>query len=72
MMAQSQAESTWEITSYGRFIDQFLSNIIGLKRKFERINKEIYRQKMSMMFNLICINEKMLPIYIYIYIYIDR
>ena len=26
---------------------------------------------MSIMFNEICINEEMLPIYIYIYIYID-
>ena len=30
----------------------------------------ICRQKMSIMFNEICINEEMLTIYIYIYIYI--
>ena len=45
-------------------------------RQYEWINKKIYRQKMSIMFNEICINEEMLPkytyIYIYIYIYIYR
>ena len=33
------------------------------------ILKKICRHKMSIMFNEICINEEMLPIYIYIYIY---
>ena len=65
-------ESTWEITNYGRFINQFPSNIIRSIRQFERINKKICRQKMPFMFNEICINEEMLPIYIYIYIYIYR
>ena len=36
-----------------------------------RIQKRICRHKMSIMFNEICINEEMLPIYIYIYIYIN-
>ena len=44
-------------------------NIIKSIRQYERINKKICRQKMSIMFNEICINEEMLPIY-YIYIYI--
>ena len=70
-MAQSRAESTWEITNYGRFINQFLPNIIRSIRQFERINKKIYRQKKSSMFNQICINEEMLPKYTYIYIYIE-
>ena len=34
----------------------------------KRINKKICRQKMSIMFNQICISEEMLPLYIYIYI----
>ena len=70
MMAQGWAENTWEITTYGRFINQFPSNIIRLIQQFERINKKICRQKMSTMFNQIYIKEEMLPIYIYIYIYI--
>ena len=41
MMAQSWAESTWEITNYGRFINQFPLNIIRSIRQFERINKKI-------------------------------
>ena len=40
MMAQSWAESTWEITNYGRFINQFPPNIIRSIRQFERINKK--------------------------------
>ena len=62
-MAQSWAESTWEITNHGRFINQFPPNIIRSIRQFEKINKKIYRQKMSIMFNQIPP-----PIYIYIYI----
>ena len=70
MMAQSWAESTWEITNYGRIINQFQPNIIRSIRQFERINKKICRQKMSIMFNEICINEEMMPKYTYIYIYV--
>ena len=67
-MAQSWAESTWEINNYGKYINQFLSNTIKSIWQYERFNKKICRQKMSIMFNEICINEEMLPIYIYIYI----
>ena len=70
MMAQIWAESTWETTNYGRVIKQFPSNIIRSTRQFKRINKKICKQKMSIMFNQIYINEEMLPKYIYIYIYI--
>ena len=49
------AESTWEITNYGRFINKFPLNI----RQFTGLTKKIFRQKMSIMFN---------QIYIYIYI----
>ena len=41
MMAEGWAESTWEITNYERFINQFLSNIIRSIRQFERIKKTI-------------------------------
>ena len=47
-----------------------LPSTITSIRQYERINKKIYRQKMSIIFNEICINGEMLPIYIYIYIYI--
>ena len=80
MMAQGQAESTWEINNYGKYINQFLPNTIKSIRQYERINKKICRQKMSIIFNEICINEEMRQkhththththTYIYIYIYI--
>ena len=72
MMAQSQVESTWDIHNYGKYINQFSPNTIKSIRQYERINKKICQQKMSIMFNEIFINEKMLPIYIYIYIYINE
>ena len=58
MIAPSWAESTQEITNYGRFINQFPPNIIRSIQQFKRINKKICIQKMSIMFN---------QIYIYIY-----
>ena len=67
MMAQSWAESTWEINNYGRYINQFLPNIMKSIRQYEKINKKICRQKISIMFNKICINEEMLPKYTYIH-----
>ena len=60
-MAQSQAESTWEINNYGRFINQLPLNIIKSIRQYERVTKKYVDKKMSIMFN---------DIYIYIYIYI--
>ena len=67
---QSWAESTWEINNYGKYINQFTLNTIKSIWQYERINKKICRQKMSIMFNEICINEEMLPKYTYINIYI--
>ena len=65
--------STWEITNFGRFINQFSPNIIRSTRQFKGISKKVFTQKMSIIFNQICINEEMLPrntcIYIYIYIH---
>ena len=65
-MAISQAESTWNIDNYGKYINQFPPNMIKAIRQYEQINKKICRQTMSIMFNEICIEY----IYIYIYIYI--
>ena len=70
MMAQSRAESTRDTYNYGQYLNQFPPNTIKVIREFERIQKKICGHKMSMMFNEICIDEEMLPIYIYIYIYI--
>ena len=81
-MAQSRTESTRDTYNYGQYINQFPPNTIKAIRQYERIQKKLCRQKMSIMFNEICINEEMLPkythththththIYIYIYIYI--
>ena len=59
---------TRDTYNYGQYINQFPPNTIKVKREFEWIQKKICRHKMSIMFNEICINEEMLPIYIYIYI----
>ena len=72
MMAQSRAESTRDTYNYGQYLNQFPPNTIKVIREFERIQKKICRHKMSIMFNEICIDEEMLPIYIYIYIYIYK
>ena len=69
MMAQSRTESTWEINNYGKYINQFPPNIIKSIRQYERINKKMCRQKMSIMFNEICIDYIYIYIYIYIYMY---
>ena len=71
-MAQSWAEITGDTYNYGQYINQFPPNAIKVIREFERIQKKICRHKMSIMFNEICINEEMLPIYIYIYIERER
>ena len=70
MIAQSQAESTRDTYNYGQYINQFPPDTIKAIREYEQIQKKICRQKMSIMFNEICINEEMLPKYTYIYIYI--
>ena len=62
MMAQSRAKSIWDIYNYGKYINQFPPNTIKSIQQYERINKKICRQKISIMFNQICL-------YIYIYIY---
>ena len=61
-MAQSWAESTWDTYNYGQYINQFPPNTIKAIWEYERIQKKICRQKMSLMVNEICTH-----IYIYIY-----
>ena len=66
-MTQSRAESTRDIYSYGKYINQFPSKTIKATRQYERIQiqKKICRLKMSIMFNEICINEEIMPKYTY-------
>ena len=67
IMAKNREESSRDIYNYGQYINQFLPITIKAIRQYERIQKKIWRQKMSIMFNEICINEEMLPKYTYIY-----
>ena len=68
--AQVRCVHYLHIYNYGKYINRFRPNMIKAIRQYEQINKKICRQKISIMFNEICINEEMLPIYIHIYIYI--
>ena len=68
MMAQSLAESTRDTYNYGQYINQFPLDTIKAIQQYERIQEKMCRQKISIIFNEICINIEMLPIYIYIYI----
>ena len=52
---QDLAESTWEIINYGKFINQFPSDIIKSIRQQERINTKY-------------VNKNVYIVYIYIYI----
>ena len=66
MMAQRRAESTRDTYHYGQYINQLPPNTIKAIRQYERIQKKICRQKISIMFNEICINEEMQPKYTYL------
>ena len=66
-MTQSRAERTRDAYNYGQYINQFPPNTIKVIREFERIQKNICRHKMSIMFNEMCV---CMYVYIYIYIYI--
>ena len=78
MMALEEHQSTWEPVKYGKFVSQFLLDIKTTIQQFERIETKICRQRLSVIFNQICLNEEMPPkytlththTYIYIYIYI--
>ena len=72
MMAQSRAESTWEINNYGRYINQFPPNIIKSTRQYERNNKKYVDKKFLLCSTKYVLMKKYCQynIYIYIYIYI--
>ena len=70
MMAQSRAESTWEINNYGRFINQFPPNIIKSTLQYERINKKKYVDKNCPLYSMKYVSMEKCSQYIYIYIYI--
>ena len=55
MMAQSREESPRDIYNYGQYINQFPPNTIKAIQQYKWIQKKICRQKMSIMFNEICI-----------------
>ena len=44
---------------------------IKLIRKYENTRKKIITNECAILFNKICMNERLLPKYIYIYIYIQ-
>ena len=65
MMTQNKAESTREPINHGRCMNQFWLHIITSIQQLERINTKICRQKMSILFNQICLNKEILPKYTY-------
>ena len=81
MMAFERFESARD--NLGKYIYQFQSETKTLIRKLERILNKLYRQNLSLLFNEICLNERLLPnhihththththIRIYIYIYME-
>ena len=62
-MTQEGSESIWKPINYGRFVNQFRSDIISSIRQHEMINAKICRQNISILFNQKCLNEEMLPKY---------
>ena len=83
MMAYKMAESARD--NFSKFIHQIQPETRTLIRKPERILIKLYWQNVSLLFNQICLNERVLPnyslslthththkhTYIYIYIYIN-
>ena len=74
MMTYERFENAWD--NFDKFFHQFQPETKTLIRKLEGILIKLYRQNVSLLFNQICLNERLLPnhththIYIYIYIYI--
>ena len=71
-MDLEEPESTWESIIYGKFISQYQPDIIICIQRFESIKIKICKKnRISIIFNQICLNEKMVPnpppIHIYIY-----
>ena len=63
MMARDRPESTWEPINYGRFITRFPPDTINWMRGLDRIITKVCKQRMSILFNQICIDEEMPPKY---------
>ena len=61
MMAQDRTESIVEPINHERFINQFPPDTIKSMRELEKINPKMCRQRMSLLFNQVYINEEMLP-----------
>ena len=59
MMAYERSESAWD--NFGKFIHQFQHETKTLIRKLERIVIKLYRQNVFSLFNLTCLNERLLP-----------
>ncbi len=47
--------------NFGKFIHQFQLETLTLFGKLERILIKLYRQNLSLLFNQICLNERLLP-----------
>ena len=69
MMAQNWAEITWEISNYGRFINQFPLNIIRSIRQFEKIKKKYVDKNVYNVQSNMYQWRNAAKIYIYIYIW---
>ena len=66
MRAREGHESTWEPAKYGKFGKQFRSDFKTTIQLFEMIEVKICRQKLSVIFNQIRLNEEMIPKYTYL------
>ena len=60
-MAYGKSESIED--NFGKFIHQFTPETKTLIRKLDRIFKKLYRQNVFLLFDQICLNERLLPNY---------
>ena len=65
MMAREGHESTREPVKYGKFINQFQPDIKTNIWRFEKIETKISSQRLSVIFNQLCLNEEIWPKYTY-------
>ena len=68
MMANEKSESAQD--NFGKFIHHFQPETKTFIRKLERVLIKLYRQNVSLLFNQICLNERLLPYYTHTYILI--
>ena len=70
-MAQSRAESTWEINNYGKYVNKFPSNTIKLIQQYVgSTRKYVDRKCLLYSTKFVLMKQCCQKIYIYIYIYI--